>query len=83
MLQPKSLIEMLLSLFVARLLITGASIGDALAILSLSGVYGLYLHIESKKEPRVNQDILDRLASVEDKASKTETKVGAVLIKGR
>lgn len=35
-------------LFLFRLLYTGASIGDALALLTLAALYGWYLYLEAK-----------------------------------
>lgn len=81
MLKPKSLTQVLVSVFLIRLLVTGASIGDALVIIALSGLYALYMHIESNIQPEANQDIRDRLKAVEDKAANTDTKMGALTLR--
>lgn len=81
MIKPKSLTQVLLSAFVIRLLVTGASIGDSLAVLSLSAIYAFYLYLESKKEPVANKDLSDRIALVEEKIQKTDTKVGALALR--
>jgi hypothetical protein len=82
-LKPKSLTQVLLSAFLIRLLVTGASIGDALALLSLSGIYAYFLYLESTHVPEANKDLKDRLVALEDKVSKTENKIGAMTLNRR
>ena len=77
----KDLSQILLSCFVIRLLVTGATVGDALVIIALSTLYGVYHYLEVKKVPEVNKDILDRLALVEERASKNENKLGVMQIR--
>lgn len=83
MLKMISLPQILLSAFLIRLLVTGASIGDALALLSLSGIYAFYLYLESKKIPEANKDIKDRLVAIEDKVQKAESKIGLLTLNRR
>jgi len=71
------------SVFLVRLLITGASIGDALVIIALAALYGLYLHIEAAKEPSVNEDIRLSIKALEEKVSKSENKIGAMSLRNR
>lgn len=77
----KDLSQICLGAYVIRLLITGATIGDALVILGLSGLYGFFCHLQSKKEPIVNQDIKDRLVVLETKASNYDNKIGALQLR--
>lgn len=77
----KSLSQILLALFVCRLLVTGASIGDALALAALSAVYGLYLHLEYKREPEVNTEIKEKISQLEEKVNKQENKLGAIALR--
>ena len=72
---------MLVPAYVIRLLITGASIGDALVIIALSGIYAFYMHLEAKREPEVNKDLKDRLVSVEAMVQQANTKVSAMQIR--
>lgn len=47
----------LLCLLVGKVLITGASIGDAVAISALSALYGFIYYTEANKAVVVNEDI--------------------------
>lgn len=51
----------LLLAFVIRLLFLGASVGDAIALLSLSGLYGYYLYLENNKEEPINEQTKKQL----------------------
>lgn len=73
----KSLTQVLLSAFLVRLLVTGASIGDALALISLSGLYAFWCYLEFKKEPEANKEIKNKLFELEEKVRTTENKIGA------
>lgn len=73
----KYLIHGLISLVVGRILIFGASIGDALALWSLSGIYGYNLYLETKKPHEVNKDFKNRLVEVEQALQETKNKLGA------
>lgn len=50
----------ILSLFTLRLLITGASIGDSIALLGLAALYGFYYYIEANKEPEINVEFKEK-----------------------
>lgn len=52
--------------FLIRLLITGASIGDALVMIALCSVYAGYLYLESKKDPIANKSLVDRIVEIEE-----------------
>lgn len=56
----------ILSFFLIRLLITGASIGDSIVLLGLSGLYGFYYHNESKKEPEINEEFKKKIAVMQN-----------------
>lgn len=74
----KSLTQILLSAFLIRLLVTGASIGDALTMLSLSSLYGFWMYLQSKVEISPNKEIKDRVVELEERLSTVQNKVGAM-----
>jgi len=77
----KDLSQILVSCYVLRLLITGATIGDALVIASLSGLYGFYRYLDSKKEPVANQELKDRISGLETKTSNMDNKLGVLTLR--
>lgn len=77
----KSLTQILLSVYLFRLLLTGASIGDSLVILCLSGLYGYYLYSEDKKIPEANVDIKNRLLAAEKQMEATNNKLSAMQLR--
>lgn len=77
----KSLTQLLVSSYLIRLLITGASIGDALVIISLSSLYGLFLYLDNKKQPEANKDLKDRIIAVEEMVQKANSKVSALQLR--
>ena len=77
----KSLTEILVSLYLVRLLLTGASIGDALVMLGLSGLYAFYMHLETKNVPEANQDLKDRIDAVEKLAESANSKISVMSIR--
>jgi hypothetical protein len=90
MIKLKTLTEILLSLLLARILIFGAGIGDALAFISLVGCYsfGDYLKLKEKvfeeqKKPDPNKEIMERLENIEKKSSNTEAKMATLTMAGR
>lgn len=66
--------------FIIRLLIVGAGIGEALVAIALSGLYGFYYYLESKKEPIANKDLLERLLALEDQIKTTREKVNSITL---
>lgn len=48
-------VQMILFAYLIRLLVVGASIGDALAFIGLASLYGFYYYLNYKKEPSVNE----------------------------
>jgi hypothetical protein len=90
MIKLKTLIDVLLSLLLARILIKGASIGDSLAFISLAGCYGahellIFKHkvLEYQKKPDPSKEILDKLELLEKKIGNTESKIATMTIAGR
>jgi hypothetical protein len=51
---------------IIKSLITGISIAEALAIVGLAALYGLYYYYESKKEPPLNDSIKAELKNLQD-----------------
>jgi hypothetical protein len=47
----------LLLAYVIRLLALGASMGDAIALVGLAGLYAFYLYLENNKEVPVNETV--------------------------
>lgn len=80
MLILKHISLVLLSLLLARVLITGAQMGEAIGLLSLAGLSALQLFLEFKREPEANKDLKDRLAALEDKVSKQDGKISAITL---
>ncbi len=66
---------LLLLAFTIRLLITGSSVGDAIAIVGLSALYGYSLLLESKKEPIANKELWDRVVAMEEVSKSTKETV--------
>ena len=77
----KSLSQLLVPAYTIRLLATGASLGDALVIIALSGIYAFYMYLEEKRELEVNKDIKDRLVQVETMVQQANTKVSAMQLR--
>lgn len=65
----------ILSLFIIRPMILGASIADALVIIGLSALYGFYYYNESKKEPIANKALVDRIVELEEQSRITKESV--------
>lgn len=68
----------LLLAFLVRILVTGATFGDALVIIGLSGLYGFQHYLDSKKEPVANKMLWDRVADLEQQLLSTRDSVNAV-----
>lgn len=70
----------LLASFLIRLLVTGASIGDAIVITSLSALYAAWCWVELKKEIPINKEIKDRVVELEEQLKNTKDKINSVAI---
>lgn len=77
----KSLSQLLVCSYVIRLLITGASLGDALALASLAGVYGYFLYLESKREPEINKEIKEKVILLEKLTEQTNNRLSAMQLR--
>lgn len=69
---------LILSAFLIRLLVTGASIGDSLVIIGLASLYASWSYFESKKETPVNKAILDRVVDLEEIVKSTKETVNSL-----
>ncbi len=58
--------------YLVRLIVTGASLGDALVVIGLSALYGGWVYLESKKDIPVNKPIIDRLCDLEEQLKITK-----------
>lgn len=70
----------LLCLSVGKILITGATLGDAIAVAALAGLYGFTYYLESKKELPINDQVKSELEQMRSainglKISKTFSKI--------
>lgn len=90
MIKLKTLTDVLLCLLLARILIKGASIGDSLAFISLSGSYSYceFLKIKEKIhvaqiKPDPSKELMEKLEFLEKKTSNTEAKIATFTIGGR
>lgn len=79
----KTICEALLCAFVVRLLVTGASIGDALALLSLASLYGYQEYIKTTKIEDPNAALVSRMVAIEEQSKKISSKVDAQSLMGR
>lgn len=50
--------------FVTRLVIYGANMGDAIAVLSLSALYGLDKYIKSRQQPPINTQMIREIENI-------------------
>lgn len=90
MIKLKTLIDVLVSLLLCRILIKGASIGDALAFVSLSGCYAYHEYLtyaqkslDASKKEDPSKPLLDRLDAIEKRNGNTESKIAAMTMTGR
>lgn len=56
---------LLLSLLSLKLTVTGASIGDALALCGLAALFGYRQYTESKKPIPINEEVIKKLNNLE------------------
>lgn len=69
---------LLLSSFLLRLLITGSSIGEAVALAALCALYGTHHYIESKREAPINENFKLKVAALERQMSDINSNLKAV-----
>lgn len=53
----------------ARIVILGASLGDALAAAALAGLYGYTLYLEGKKQEPINDEVKKELSLLRDQVN--------------
>lgn len=70
----------LLVCYLARLLYFGASIGDAIALAALTGLFAFTQHLTYKKEPDINAEIKTELELVKKELTETKNKVNVVAL---
>lgn len=70
--------SIILASYLSRLLYTGASVGDALVIIGLSGLYAGYVYLDNKKQPQANKDLWDRVVALEEQLKIAKDKVNAL-----
>lgn len=68
----------LLFSYLIRLLVHGASLGDALVMLVFGALYAGHHYLDHIKEPEVNKDIKDKLVLLQESHESLKNKVGAV-----
>lgn len=90
MIKLKTLIDVLLSLLLVRILVKGASIGDSLAFMSLAGCYGYHelLKLQEKtldqaKKVDPSKELIEKLDLLEKKINSTDSKLTGLSIAGR
>lgn len=69
---------LILSVFILRPLVLGASLGDALVIIGLSALYGAHYYFESKKEPIANKELIDRIIFLEEQQKSTKEVIHSI-----
>lgn len=72
--------QALLVAYLVRLLLTGACVGDALALFALVGLYAFFEYIELKKQVPINKDALERITLLETKYSEANNKLTALTL---
>jgi hypothetical protein len=70
----------LLVCYLARLLIFGASIGDALVLTALTGLFGFIHFLNSKKQPDINAEIKTELETIKKEFVDVKNKVNVITI---
>jgi hypothetical protein len=66
--------------YLIRLLITGASLGDALVMFVFGSLLGGHSYLEHAKEPPANTDIKERLLKLEESHESVKGKVSSMTI---
>lgn len=69
---------LILTAFIIRPIYFGASIGDALVIIGLSGLYAAYYYLQSVKQPIANKDLIDRIVYLEEQLQLTRESVNSM-----
>lgn len=69
---------LILIAFLARLLITGASIGDAIVIIGLSALYGYCLYQDNNKEAPANKELREKVSNIEEQLKASKDKLNAL-----
>lgn len=72
-------VVMLIAL-VVRILLFGATMGDAVFATALCGLYGWHLWLESKAAKPVNKEIMDRIYFLEESLAATKDKVNSIMV---
>lgn len=69
---------LLLSSFLLRLLITGTSLSEAIALTSLCALYSIHHYIESKREAPINEEFKLKVSGLERQMSDINNNLKAV-----
>lgn len=72
--------QILLASLVAHSVVVGGSLGNAISVFSISLAYSCFLYLNSKLEPEANQDLKNKINSLEEKIQRVENKVGASVL---
>lgn len=67
-----------LSSYLVRILVTGASIGDAIALTAFCGLFAYFLFLETKKAIPVNKDIYEKLTYLEEQLGLAKSKLSSI-----
>lgn len=62
-------------LYVARLMILGTNIAEAIAIFAIAGLYGYYIYINKEQETRYSS-VLKEINKIKDSTNALNLKVG-------
>lgn len=66
--------------FLIRILINGATIGEAIVMLALSALYAGFYYLDYKKEPEANKEIRNKIVELEEQLKITKDKVNSVAL---
>lgn len=83
MIKIKTLTEALLTAFVIRLLIKGASLGDSYVVASLCGAWAYSWYLETLKIVDPSVELRKRLDIVEEKSKQFDARFQAQAMTGR
>jgi len=68
--------------YLIRLLICGASLGDALVVLVFGALYAGHEYLDHIREPEANKELKNQIKSLQESQELLKNKVGSVTIAG-
>lgn len=69
-----------LSIFLINILVRGVDLNSAIVMLALSGIYALHYFTESKKAPKVNTDVYEKIEKLEAEVKIHKEKISSITL---